>query len=203
MRHITSSQAATPARLAAARRLPARRWLGPRWLGVGRPAWRCSVLSRLFPWRHSTALQLSASPGAVGYRTTDYRRTGRATSAYRVRGRSGTREYYSDADVQSVEVISVVPSRRLRVQGSRPGGHPALRPLRQRAPSGGSRPSRVRPGRGRGPRGSAAPAALTHLKYHGLSAASRVQVQCAQAEVLVLSPSGALGIGRTQVRSVP
>ena len=125
MRHITSSQAATPARLAAARRLPARRWLGPRWLGVGRPAWRCSVLSRLFPWRHSTALQLSASPGAVGYRTTDYRRTGRATSAYRVRGRSGTREYYSDADVQSVEVISVVPSRRLRVQGSRPGGHPA------------------------------------------------------------------------------
>ena len=96
-------------------------------------------------------------------------------------------------------------------QSSLPGGCAFRGPARAAtrrsdpasAPSGGSRPSRVRPGRGRGPRGSAAPAALTHLKYHGLSAASRVQVQCAQAEVLVLSPSGALGIGRTQVRSVP
>ena len=169
MRHITSSQAAIPARLAAARRLPARRWLGPRWLGVGRPAWCCSVLSRLFPWRHSTALQLSASPGAVGYRLQENwtRNVGLSCSGEKWHsgillrcGRSVSRSYFSRPFPAAAR--SGVPPRRP------PGAPtpPARRAGRLPALPGASR------SRGRGPRGSAAPAALTYLKFHGLSAAS-------------------------------
>ena len=160
MRHITSSQAATPARLAAARRLPARRWLGPRWLGVGRPAWRCSVLSRLFPWRHSTALQLSASPGAVGYRTTDYgenwtRNVGLSCSGEKWHsgillrcGRSVSRSYFSRPFPAAAR--SGVPPRR-------PPGAPTPPPARaeRRLPAlpGASR-SRTRSARLRRSRGA-------------------------------------------------